>query len=85
MQFDFTSGKGTIDTMFMTQQIQKKRLAKNKIMNTFNVEIRTLVSWELIFAYDIALVAAIEELQRKVLNWHNVLRKGGLKMTTQKS
>ena len=54
------------------------------IMDTLSVEIRTSVPWELIFADDITLIAATE-LQRKVINWHNALSKGELKMNTQKS
>ena len=56
------------------------------IMDTLSVEIRTSAPWELIFADGIALmVETEEELQRKVINWQEVLRKGGLKMNTQKS
>ena len=56
------------------------------IMDTLSVEIRTSVPWELIFADDIALMADTEEeLQQKVINWQEALRKGELKMNTQKS
>ena len=54
-------------------------------MDTLSVEIRTSVPWELIFADDIALMAETEEeLQRKVINWQEALRKG-IEVNTQKS
>ena len=41
---------------------------------------------ELIFADDIALIGRTkEELQRKILNWQNELKIGGLKMSAKKS
>ena len=56
------------------------------IMDTLTEAGRTEVPWELIFADDIALVAETEEeLQAKVLEWQESLKRGGLKMNPDKS
>ena len=56
------------------------------LIDTLTEEIRTKVLWELIFAYDIALVAGVEEeLQEKVQKWQRSLSRDGLKMNLEKS
>ena len=48
--------------------------------------IGTAIHWELLFADDIALIGRMkEELQGKILNWQNELKRGGLKMSAEKS
>ena len=46
----------------------------------------TAITWQVISADDIAFIGRIkEELQRKVLNWKNELKIGGLKMSAETS
>ena len=56
------------------------------IMDTLTEEVRSDISWELIFEDDIALLAEYEEeLQKKVQRWQTSLIKGELKMNAEKS
>ena len=56
------------------------------VLDTLVGHIGTAIHWKLIFADDIALIGRTkEELQRKILNWQNELKIGGLKISAEKS
>ena len=57
------------------------------VLDSLTGHIGAAIPWELIFTDDIALIRTRtkEELPRKILNWQNELKIGGLKMSAEKS